>query len=743
MSDDLSNQTTDVASATDDRLESWKAIASHLSRSVRTVRRWEEREGLPVYRHKHDRGNTVFAYKSEIDEWRQCNVLESMPAPISKVPASLPVRPPVRRWKVAHTFLGLGALALGFFLVALIFFRLDSLPAERVVEATHGDRLPVLVTDVNNSTGLSVFGSNLASQLARELYGSGLVDILSKERMRTLLGLMRLPVTTAIDADLGREIGLRVGGIQVVIAPRAERLGDTYLISVDLIDPTHGSLIASVSEAVPHIDGLLPSLQSLSDGLQLKLANELPRLLPASPALEQVTTASLRALKLYTRADELLKRGHPAPADRLLRQAVNVDPEFAAGYIHLAWAEYRLGNDRDQYLPMAEKALTLTATVADQERHYIAGSYHQLRGNPKTAEAYYGALLSLSAGHYWGSRHALELCALTNFHGHCVSQALELAKQHPEDLHANNQAARALAVWAKDPDSAQIYSDRAQRLLTIHPSGQFDPVSVVQTKLFPMHSAWSSADISRLLQEERRIAETYDDCPPDLRDALARELGIASLSVGRLQQARHWFSRITDSVIRHEMFSRLLFLRGDSDALRDHLAAGVDYNEPFTTILLSSVGLEEQATKLLNRLELRGIHSPRLQVVHAKRALQQGRLPEALTLLRKALADTSIREHCLFFVGTDMLAMALKEKQGVSAAIRTLESTIHHKSQSAFSNSGMFWVMCQYNLASLYLEAGRTQDAIRIRTELLKVLANADLDFPMLEKVQGLSPVGA
>ncbi|MCU1257033.1 MAG: repeat-containing protein, partial [Candidatus Angelobacter sp.] len=37
-----------------DRLDSWKEIASYLRRDVRTVQRWEKKEGLPVYRHLHD-----------------------------------------------------------------------------------------------------------------------------------------------------------------------------------------------------------------------------------------------------------------------------------------------------------------------------------------------------------------------------------------------------------------------------------------------------------------------------------------------------------------------------------------------------------------------------------------------------------------------------------------------------------------------------------------------------------------
>ena len=53
-----------------DRLESWKEIAAYLNRSERTVRRWEDKEGLPVHRLQHDKRGSVYAYASELDAWR-------------------------------------------------------------------------------------------------------------------------------------------------------------------------------------------------------------------------------------------------------------------------------------------------------------------------------------------------------------------------------------------------------------------------------------------------------------------------------------------------------------------------------------------------------------------------------------------------------------------------------------------------------------------------------------------------
>jgi len=51
-------------------LEGWKAIGAYLQRTERTAKRWESTEALPVHRHRHGTGITVYAYPSELDAWR-------------------------------------------------------------------------------------------------------------------------------------------------------------------------------------------------------------------------------------------------------------------------------------------------------------------------------------------------------------------------------------------------------------------------------------------------------------------------------------------------------------------------------------------------------------------------------------------------------------------------------------------------------------------------------------------------
>jgi tetratricopeptide (TPR) repeat protein len=78
------------------RLESWKEIASYLNRSERTVRRWEEKEGLPVRRLQHDKRGSVYAYAADLDAWR-----DSRQQLVASEPAAAPAateRSTSRRW---------------------------------------------------------------------------------------------------------------------------------------------------------------------------------------------------------------------------------------------------------------------------------------------------------------------------------------------------------------------------------------------------------------------------------------------------------------------------------------------------------------------------------------------------------------------------------------------------------------------------------------------------------------------
>ena len=83
-------------------LESWKQIAAYLERSERTVRRWESQEGLPVHRREHEKQDTVFAFKHEIEAWSRLRTKCPDLLSVDEVDNLPPLKPAANGYLVEH-----------------------------------------------------------------------------------------------------------------------------------------------------------------------------------------------------------------------------------------------------------------------------------------------------------------------------------------------------------------------------------------------------------------------------------------------------------------------------------------------------------------------------------------------------------------------------------------------------------------------------------------------------------------
>ena len=84
---------SEKAQASDKKLDGWKEISNYLGRDKRTVQRWEQTESLPIHRHEHERKSTVYAYASELDEWRKTRQPKEDPGDNAAFDPNLDVEP--------------------------------------------------------------------------------------------------------------------------------------------------------------------------------------------------------------------------------------------------------------------------------------------------------------------------------------------------------------------------------------------------------------------------------------------------------------------------------------------------------------------------------------------------------------------------------------------------------------------------------------------------------------------------
>jgi len=378
--------------APEDRLDSWKEIASYLSRDVTTVQRWEKREGMPVHRHQHDRIGSVYAFSSELDAWvqsRRLRLEEEEEEATAETPAEgghAPGRTSrTARWLVLGGVVVLALLALTYLMIR-----------SRGTAATQ----PKI-------TSLAVLPfKNLSGDPTQEYLADGMTEAIIG-RLSSIHDLRVISRTSAMhfkDTQLSVPEIARALHVDALVEGSVIRDGSRIRVTAQLIRGSTDEHFWSETydRELPEVLGLQSDVaQSIARKVEVTVTGkEHERLSIARPISPEVYENYLKGRFALAKSNN---RTTAEESIAYFNDAIRRDPTFAPSYMGLADAYSELGTvfiggvakeERPKAILAARKALELDPELV--EAHVLLANMAQQQWRWAEAEAEYRRALELS-----------------------------------------------------------------------------------------------------------------------------------------------------------------------------------------------------------------------------------------------------------------------------------------------------------------------------------------------------------
>lgn len=197
-----------------------------------------------------------------------------------------------------------------------------------------------------------------------------------------------------LDADLAREVAVR-GGLKAMLTGDVAQVGGRIVLTARLVDVSTGRVLAPFQETAADTARLVGAIDELGKAIRDKAGEPLASI-NAEPPLRQVTTGSLEALRLYSQAFEVERRGDGIRAADLYREATRIDPDFAMAHRKLG---VQLGNNfgsRTEQIAAYTRAYELRDRLPPVERFVTdATYYHLVQGDLDAAARAYETVLEM------------------------------------------------------------------------------------------------------------------------------------------------------------------------------------------------------------------------------------------------------------------------------------------------------------------------------------------------------------
>jgi serine/threonine-protein kinase len=622
----------------------------------------------------------------------------------------------------------------------------------------------VIVGAFENNTGDPRLEQLVEAAFSREFgHGTG-ASLVPEPRVAETLALMRRPSTTRLEPAIAREVAVRDGDVDAIVTARLDRVEGRIVVSVEAVSPNDGGTLLALAEPGVPIGQLGATVQREVDRIRKAFTDRASSIRPQESRLRRVTSPSLLAVQHYSEAAALLPESSAkwdnAGAQQHLEMALREDPDFASAQILLAYAisnqtqhcETCSQQVRDVQFH-AERAMQLAANATSVERNFILGSGHLFRSRTATtpAERESETLLAIAGWEAvvreqpdfpWALNNIVIECVRLGHPETVAPRLARLADARPDSFRVNTQAALA-ARDVEDEAQTDHYAARAERLMTPDQERAY-PGPAAQLKLLMLETAWLHDDPREMLQRLNRLTDQVAGEPAQAQQ-VAQYGFFASLTLGQLHDAEVRVAQLPEGASHDVNFVRLLKQRRDSRALHAFLELRV--GSPIASnlgVVWAENGFFDEARRVAQR-EAAGIRQGYDVSVERQTFTEYALEIEESIAVNEHRSEDAVRLAGQIFphIGYGdrhvqmamMTADALVELGRLTDAIAMLETSTAHR-RAAAEIAGYRWMNARAQLANLYHRVGREAEARALEDHLLKLLAVADPDHPLLLEVR-------
>ncbi len=284
--------------------------------------------------------------------------------PSSGVNVAAATPPPKKAWKIAVPVAALvAAAAVG------AYFYTHRPQAQALTEKD-----TIVLGDFTNNTGDAIFDDTLKTALNVSLRQSPFLNVLSDSEVAKNLKLMTRPADTKLTPEVARELCQRADS-KAYIAGTIGSLGSEYVLDLKAVNCRTGDTVAENQVTAASKEKVLDSLGEAATKLRAELGESLATVQKLDVPLAEATTSSLEALQALSQGQKASNQKGPAAGLPYDQRAIQLDPNFAAGYAAVGSDYVTLGEPARASEYFA-KAFELRNHSSEREKLSIAGQYY-------------------------------------------------------------------------------------------------------------------------------------------------------------------------------------------------------------------------------------------------------------------------------------------------------------------------------------------------------------------------------